>query len=316
DTISGAALDEGSSTGERMTGRTWLTAIATMFATVAAAQQKPNPVEVHRETLADNLFLLSAAGAPAGNAALLTGPDGPVLVDDQSAPLAPGIEAAIRELTGRPVRFVINTHWHNDHTGGNEPLGRSGAVIIAHDNTLKRLKPRTPAVARPAMTFADSVTLRLNDEEIEAVHVANAHTDSDAIVYFKKANVVHTGDVFPGPMYPNVDIAGGGSIDGLIAAVATVLARIDAKTRIIPGHAPPQGKAELEAFRRMLVAVRARIANAIRTGQTVEQVLAAKPTREFDATYGKGAVTPTAFVRRAYADLSRTVQPRDSARCR
>jgi cyclase len=256
----------------------------------------------------------------AGNIAALVGPNGVLIVDDQFAPLVPKINAAIGELSPAPVRFVLNTHWHDDHSGGNEPLGKSGAVIVAHDNTLKRLSteqfidlfnakiPPKPPEAWPVVTFADSVTLHLNGEDIEAVHVANAHTDSDAIIYFKKANVVHTGDVFMGPAYPFVDTGSGGSIDGVIAAAATVLSRINDDTKIVPGHYPVQKKPELAAWRGMLITVRNRVAEAIRAGKTQEQVVAAGITKEFDARYGKGFISPTVFVQRAYVDLKRTVK--------
>jgi len=303
--------------------RTLTIALATMLCiATAAAQQAPDysKAEVKSEKLADNLYMLSSIGVLAGNMALLIGPNGALLVDDQYAPLVPKINAAIATLTDAPVRFVLNTHWHDDHTGGNAPLGKAGSVIVAHDNTLKRLSsdqfmdlfnakvPAKPPEAWPLVTFADSVSLHLNGEDIEAVHVANAHTDSDAIIYFKKANVVHTGDVFPGPVYPFIDTGSGGSIDGVIAATATVLARIDDNTKIIPGHAPTQKKPELAAFRGILITVRKRVADAIREGKTQEQVVAAGFTREFDAKYGQGFINPTVFVQRTYVDLKRTVK--------
>jgi cyclase len=295
---------------------------AMFFATTAAAQPPPdfNKAEIKSEKLADNLYMLSSVGVLAGNIAALVGPNGVLIVDDQFAPLVPKINAAIAELSPAPVRFVLNTHWHDDHSGGNEPLGKSGAVIVAHDNTLKRLSteqfidlfnakiPPKPPEAWPVVTFADSVTLHLNGEDIEAVHVANAHTDSDAIIYFKKANVVHTGDVFMGPAYPFVDTGSGGSIDGVIAAAATVLSRINDDTKIVPGHYPVQKKPELAAWRGMLITVRNRVAEAIRAGKTQEQVVAAGITKEFDARYGKGFISPTVFVQRAYVDLKRTVK--------
>jgi cyclase len=296
--------------------------ITTLFVAAGAVAQQPDfsKAEIRSEKLSDNVYMLSSVGVLAGNIGALVGPNGVLIVDDQFSPLVPKIQAALGELSSAPVRFVLNTHWHDDHSGGNEPLGKSGAVIVAHDNTLKRLSteqfidlfnakiPPKPPEAWPVVTFADSVTLHLNGEDIEAVHVANAHTDSDAIIYFKKANVVHTGDVFLGPAYPFVDTGSGGSLDGVIAAAATVLARINDDTRIIPGHAPLQKKPELAAWRGMLITVRNRVAEAIRAGKTQEQVVAAGVTREFDAKYGKGFITPTVFVQRAYVDLKRTVK--------
>jgi len=247
-----------------MAVRTWpAIAVLAMLAMGVATAQQPDlsKVEIRSEQLADNLYFLSGAG---GNMALLTGASGALLVDDEFAPLHARIVAAIAALTDKPVRFVINTHWHGDHTGGNADFGKEGAVIVAHENTLKRLSTnqamtlndaRVPAQAPegwPVITFADSVSLHTNGEHIEVVHVANAHTDSDAIIYFRKANVVHTGDVFAGPAYPFIDTGSGGSLNGVIAATATIVARIRADTKIIPGHAPPQRKSDLEAFRGMV----------------------------------------------------------------
>jgi cyclase len=293
---------------------------AALAAGIARAQQAPDfsKVEIKNEKVADNLYLLTGQG---GNMALLVGNNGPLLVDDQFAPLAPKIVAAVASLSGgKPVRFLLNTHFHGDHAGGNAEFGKAGSVIIAHDNTLKRLSteqtsgltgtksPPQPPEAWPVITFADAASLHVNGEDIEAVHVANAHTDTDAIIYFKKSNVVHTGDVFAGPQYPFIDAGSGGSMDGVIAALGTVLARINDDTKIIPGHAPVQKKTDLEAFRKMLMDVRERIARDIRAGKTQEQVVAANLTKEYDAKSGKGFITPTIFVQRAYVDLKRTVK--------
>ena len=293
--------------------------LATLLVGVAGAQQPQDfsKVEIKSEKLTDNLYMLTGQG---GNMALLVGDTGPLLVDDQFAPLAPKIVAAVAAVSSKPVRFLVNTHFHGDHSGGNAEFGKAGSVIIAHDNTFKRLSteqtsgltgaktPPQPPEAWPVITFADAASLHVNGEDIEAVHVANAHTDTDAIIYFKKSNVVHTGDVFAGPAYPFIDTGSGGSMDGVIAATATVLARIDGSTRIIPGHAPLQDKASLEAFRKMLIEMRERIAKQIRAGKTQEQAVAANLTKDFDATYGKGFITPTVFVQRAYVDLKRTVK--------
>jgi glyoxylase-like metal-dependent hydrolase (beta-lactamase superfamily II) len=303
-------------------GRTWTSVLAMLCIATAGAQQAPDygKAEIKSEKLTDNLYMLSSTGVIAGNVAVLVGANGVLLVDDQFTPLVPKITQAIAAVSSAPVRFVLNTHWHDDHTGGNEPLGKAGAVIIAHDNTLKRVStdqfialfntktPAKPPQAWPLVTFADSVSLHLNGEDIEAVHVANAHTDSDIIVYFKKANVAHTGDVFPGPAYPFIDTSSGGSLDGVIAAAATILSRIDDNVRIIPGHADMQKKADLAAWRGMLITVRSRVSEAIRAGNTQEQVVAAGVTKEFDAKYGKGFIDPTVFVQRAYVDLKRTVK--------
>jgi cyclase len=290
-------------------------ALAALLSNAAVAQQPDfDKVEVKREKLADNLYLLVGFG---GNIALLTGDDGAVLIDDQFTQLVPRIRAAIAGVTDKPVRFVVNTHWHFDHTDANKDFGAAGAVIVAHENTRKRLTtkqtveffnievPPQPAAGLPIITFTQSLSFHLNGEDIDAVHAANAHTDSDAILYFKTANVVHMGDVFQGPYYPFIDLGSGGSVDGMLAALKEVLARTDAKTRFIPGHAPVATRADLEAFHAMLMTIRKRVADAIAAGKTQEEVLADAPSKDFDAKYAKGFIPTPAFVQHLYADLKR-----------
>ncbi|MDW8258219.1 MAG: MBL fold metallo-hydrolase, partial [Gammaproteobacteria bacterium] len=215
---------------------------------IAGAQQQDfSKVEITATQLAPNVYALFGAG---GNMALLTGEQGAVLVDDQFAPLAPKIRAAIALLTDKPVRFVINTHHHFDHTGGNEAFGGTGSIIVAHDNTLRRLStkqlvdffnmeiPASPPAALPIVTFAHNATFHLNGEELEALHVPRAHTDNDVLLFFKKADVVHTGDTYMNPWYPFVDTGAGGSIDGYLEVCRIVLDRSGDRTRIIPGHGP------------------------------------------------------------------------------
>ncbi len=283
---------------------------------LATAQQGPDfsKVEVKTQRLADHLYMVTGAG---GNMALLTGDDGAVLVDDQFAPLAPKIRAAVALLTERPVRFVINTHWHSDHTGGNESFGGTGAVIVAHRNTRIRMStkqlvdlfklevPPAPAVALPVITFDQSVQLHLNGEDISVEHLPHAHTDSDAVLYFAKADVVHTGDVFVLGLYPFIDLGTGGSIDGVIAGCAAVLARTGPATRIIPGHGALATRADLLAYHDMLVTVRKRVAAAIRQGRTQQQVVESRPTAEFDSRYARAGTPPDAWVQRVYTDLAR-----------
>jgi cyclase len=278
------------------------------------AQQDLSKVEIKPEKLTDNLHVLYGAG---GNMALLTGNDGAVLVDDQLAPISNKVRAAVALLSEKPVRFVVNTHFHFDHTGGNEAFGKTGSVIVAHENTRKRLsskqlveffnassEPSDPA-ALPVVTFGDALRLHMNGEDINAVHAKNAHTDTDVILFFEKANVVHMGDVFISIGYPFVDMGNGGSLDGMIAAHAMVLARTNAQTRIIPGHGPLATRADLQATHDMLVTVRKRVLDLIRTGRTQEQVVAAKPTQEFDAKYGAAFFTPDVWAQRVYIDLRR-----------
>jgi cyclase len=285
----------------------------------AAAQQDAGKSEVRTEKLADNVHMLIAAGA--GNMVLLTGPDGAILVDDSLAALVPKVRAAIAALTDKPVRFVINTHSHFDHTQGNEEFGKAGSVIVAHDNTLKRLSTKqlidffnieqaaTPKAGLPVLTFPQSLSLHLNGEDIEAVHAPHAHTDNDVILYFRKANVVHMGDVVQGPYYGFIDAGIGGTVDGVIRAVAEMLARTDANTQFVPGHAAPMNRADLESLHTMMVTVRKRIAEGIAAGRTQEEVVASRPSKEFDARYATGYLKPDQWVQRLYVDLRKAAPP-------
>jgi cyclase len=281
---------------------------------VFAQQQDFSAVQIQTQRLADNLFMLVGEG---GNIALSTGADGSGLVDTQYAPLNAKILAAVRAAGGSDVKYVINTHWHGDHAGGNEPLGAAGAVIIAHDNVRARLSteqfmrafnqriPPSPAVAWPVVTFPTRTTFHLNGDVVQIVHVENAHTDGDSIVHFTNANVIHTGDTYMKDVYPFIDVSSMGSIDGFIAAADAVLSRSDANTRIIPGHGAVATKADLQRFHDMLVSVRGRIQALIDRGMTEDEVVAAKPTAEFDNPWGQGFMNPENFTRFAYQSLTR-----------
>jgi cyclase len=283
----------------------------------ALAHAQPPGVEtmpVVTEKIAEGLYMLKG---PGGNIGVSVGEDAAFLVDDQYAPVTPKVKAAVAALTDKPVKFVLNTHWHGDHTGGNENLGAGGTLIVAHDNVRKRMSteqfvaffgekvPPAPRGALPVVTFNDTVTFHLNGEEIHAFHVAPAHTDGDAVVHFRKANVLHTGDAFFNGMYPFIDIDSGGSVAGMIAAADTLLALVKGDVKIIPGHGPLASRADYEAFRDMLAAVRDAVAPMVTGGKTREQVVAAKPTAAFDAKWGGGFFKPDAFVGLVYADLSR-----------
>jgi glyoxylase-like metal-dependent hydrolase (beta-lactamase superfamily II) len=290
-------------------------AVAMCFCLSARAQDQDfAAVQIETQQLADGLYMLIGSG---GNIALSTGPDGSVLVDTQFAPLNSKIVAAVRAAGGGDVKYVINTHWHFDHTGGNEPLGKAGAVIIAHDNVLARMsseqflaamnrrEPPAPAAARPVVTFPTRTTFHLNGNTVNIVHVENAHTDGDSIVHFTDANIIHTGDTYMKDIYPFIDISSGGSIDGFIGSSAAVLARADANTKIIPGHGALANKADLQRFHDMLVKVRANIQSLIDQGKTEDEVVAAKPSAEFDATWGQGFMNAEQFNRFAYQSLKK-----------
>jgi len=290
-------------------------AAAVMFSWPALAQDQDfSAVQIETQQVGNGLYMLIGSG---GNIALSTGADGSVLVDTQYAPLNGKILAAVKAAGGGDVKYVINTHWHGDHTGGNEPLGKAGAVIIAHDNVLVRLSseqfmaafnqksPPAPAAARPVITYPQRTTFHLNGNVVNLVHVNNAHTDGDSIVHFTNANVIHTGDTYMKDVYPFIDVGSGGSLDGFIAASEAVLARSDANTKIIPGHGALANKADMQRFHDMLVACRGLIKALVDQGKTEDEVVAAKPTAEFDAAWGMGFMTPEQFTRFSYQAMKR-----------
>ena len=279
---------------------------------VAAAQDDWDTVVVTASPVRDGVYMIVGRG---GNIGLSTGVDGSFIVDDQYAPLTDQIVAAIQKVTDDPVRFVVNTHFHGDHTGGNENFGRMGSIIVAHENVRKRLSaeqvrtllrqdttPPAPEGALPQITYTDEVTFHWNDEEIRAFHVEHAHTDADAIIHFKKADVFHMGDTFFRGRYPFIDIDLGGNIDGVIAAADKVLASSKATTRIIPGHGELATPEDLRAYRDMLFRVRFRVKTLIEEGKSLDEILAAKPTASFDAGISTDSEQ---FVRSVYYSLTR-----------
>lgn len=281
-------------------------AVLLLGAAASASAQQRNfaGVEVKAETIAPGVAVLTGAG---GNIGLSYGDDGNAIIDDQYAPLSERVAAAVRKVDPDPVRFVINTHWHGDHTGGNEHFGKAGAVIVAHDNVRRRMSaeqvstlfgnrtPPSPKAALPVLTFAQSVTLHLNGDDLDVVHVAAAHTDGDAIIRWRRANVLHMGDIFFHKMsLPFIDVDSGGSIDGIIAAARRGLQLSDARTRIIPGHGPVATRADLAAYIAMLEDVRAKVLAGIRAKRSLRQIQASRPAAPYGMT--DGFMKPDQFV--------------------
>lgn len=292
-----------------------LIAAVALVATGAQAAEEGRfaGVEIERRQVADNLYMLKGAG---GNIAVFAGGDGVFMVDDQFAPLTEKIRRAIAPISDEPLRFVINTHWHGDHTGGNENFGGAGALIVAHKNVRERMSteqfieafqrkvPASPETALPAITFTDATTFHWNGDTVRVQHVQPAHTDGDAIVHFVGANVIHTGDTYFNGNYPFIDLSSGGSVDGVIAAMDRVLDLADEKTRIIPGHGPLSNRAELKQQRDILVELRNRIRNLIDAGKSREQVIAARPTQKYDKKYGQGFMKPDIWTGIVYDSLA------------
>lgn len=253
----------------------------------------PEQAAVHK--IRDGLHVIMGLG---GNIAVSSGDDGVLIVDDDMPPMATKIAAAVATITDRPVDMVFNTHWHFDHTGGNEFFGKQGALIVAHDNVRARmsvdqmsrltntLTKAAPKVALPVVTFDNQISFHVNGLTVRAQHVKQpAHTDGDAIIYFEEANVIHMGDTFFNGLYPVIDISAGGTAEGMIAAMDTVLATARADTVIIPGHGPVSDVEGLKAFRSMLDTVNQRIHTLVRAGKSADEVVALKPTAEFDAQW-------------------------------
>ena len=284
----------------------------------AAAQAPPPAPAVQTLPVRGNVYMLSGEG---GNIGLCVGEDGPLLIDDQFAPASPSILAAIKALSDQPLRFVINTHWHGDHTGGNLNLHQAGAILVAHENVRRRMTseqfiaafdqrvPPAPPAALPVVTFNDSVNFYWNDDELHVFHVQAAHTDGDAIIHFRKANVVHMGDTYFNGMYPFIDASSGGTISGMVEAVDRVLEEVNDNTKFIPGHGPLSGVAEVRSYRDMLAAVEARVRTLVEQGKSREQVVAARPTADFDAKWGGGFLKPDTWVGVVYDATVKDAEP-------
>jgi len=274
---------------------------------------RADDIEYRTTALSGTVSLVQARG---GNVAVSAGEDGVFIIDDQYKPSIDQLLAAIGEISDRPVRFVINTHYHADHVGGNEAVGDGGAVIIAHDNIRKRMTtaqfnrfwgeetPVWPEAALPVVTFNDRVTLHLNGEPVTAYHVPRGHTDGDSIIHFPESNVLHMGDIFFNGLYPYIDLDAGGTIQGMIGAVELGLELTDARTKIIPGHGPLTDRAGMQAYHAMLVEIRDRVQTLIDQGLSREQVVAARPTAPWDEELGNAFIKPDQLAIFVYNSLT------------
>ncbi|MBD9508156.1 MBL fold metallo-hydrolase [Ensifer sp. ENS10] len=272
------------------------------------------PINVHK--MRAGVSILEGSG---GNIAVLTGADGKVLIDGGITASRPRLLEALAGLGKEPIRHLINTHWHFDHTDGNEWLNGEGAAILAHENTRKHLMevvkvedwdfefPRPPLAAVPSETVGDEMSLKLDKSTLMLKHHPNAHTDGDISVSFGEADIVHTGDLYWNGIYPFIDYSTGGGIDGTIKAVEDILSKVTAETIVIPGHGQPLSKkSELDDYRTMLVDIRGNVAKLKAEGKPIDEVIAAKPTAAFDAKWGQFVISPEFFTRLVYHGVTQT----------
>jgi glyoxylase-like metal-dependent hydrolase (beta-lactamase superfamily II) len=292
-----------------------LVVLAAMFGMMALTYAQAPPdfskVEIKTTKVADNFYTLEGQGGTIG---VLAGPDGIFLVDTQFAPLTGKIVAAVKQISPNPIRFVVNTHVHGDHTGGNENLGKMGAVIFAREELRNRLMnpnpaangtpvPPAPAVALPVITYRGRVTFHMDGEEAELIPIQRAHTDGDTLIYFHNDNVLMTGDFYRSIGYPNIDRANGGTLNGMLDGLGVVIGIAGPNTKVIPGHGPTVDRAAVIAHRDMILAVRDRVAELVKQGKSPEEVLATHPTSEFDSKVPMVTGSSDRFVGQLYAEL-------------
>ena len=262
----------------------------------AMAQRDLSGVDIVANHVAGSFYYLQGAG---GNIGLSIGEDGVVMIDDQFAPLTDKILGAIRELNDGEIRFVINTHVHPDHTGGNENLGNMGILILARDEVRVRLRASLPKEALPVLTYSDAITIHLNGEEVYAFPVAPAHTDGDTFIHFKNSDVIHAGDVFRTTAFPVIDTNNGGTLDGTLEALGTLVGKAGPDTKIVPGHGEVSSRTDVMGFRDMILDVKSKVVSMVERGLNYEEVAAANPTSAYNARYGD----PERFLRAVYSEL-------------
>ncbi len=275
-----------------------------LISSTVQAQQNFDTVKIRPFQLAGNLYMLMGSG---GNLAALTGKDGNLIVDDQFAPLSEKIKNAVNTLDPGGIKYVINTHLHGDHTGGNENFKRLGATLMAHDNVRARMMkesvnrqgktvPPRDKDAWPVITFGSRLNVHLNDEDLELVHIDRGHTDGDILVYFRSANVIHTGDAFVRYGYPFIDVGSGGSLSGFINTLDAIYGLANDNTRIIPGHGMVASRADVKALRDKLVDIRDQVVAALKKGTNVQDIPGLGITDKYEAEMGKGFIKGKDFV--------------------
>jgi cyclase len=282
---------------------------------VGRAQGAPDfsKVEIKTNKLADNFYTLDGQGGEIG---VLTGPDGVLMVDAQFAPLSQKIAAAIHQVSNQPIRFLVNTHVHNDHTGGNENFAKMGAIIFARPELRERLihpapgangavPPGAPEAALPVVTYDAPIMIHIDGEDVRLIPIPRAHTDGDTLVMFPKANVIMCGDFFRSIQYPNIDRANGGSLDGMLDGLGRLIGMAGPNTKIVPGHGPMVSRNEIMAHRDMIIAIRDKVAALVAQGKSQEQVLAAHPTADYDAKIPNSKETTERFVTQLYQELKK-----------
>lgn len=295
-----------------------LLAVALLFLPLrvpAQGQIDFSKVEITTTKVGDNFYTLESHPGIIGTIGILAGPDGVFMVDSQFAPLTPKILDAVKQITSQPIRFMVNTHWHPDHTGGNENLGKMGVIILGRDELRKRLAEGTPsvngvggrapapAVALPLISYQGKVTFHMDGEDVELIPILHAHTDGDTIVRFPKANVIMTGDFYRSLGYPNIDRNSGGTLNGTIEGLAYLANLAGPDTKIVPGHGPAVTRSEVSATRDMIIDVRDRVAQLMRQGKSLQDVLAARPTASYDAKTPQAQETSERFLTQVYAEL-------------
>jgi glyoxylase-like metal-dependent hydrolase (beta-lactamase superfamily II) len=278
-----------------------LSALAAPVA-LGAQGRDMSQVQIRAHPVANGIYYLEGQG---GNIGLSVGEDGVIMIDDQFAPLTDRILAAIRQINPGEIRFVINTHVHGDHTGGNENLGRMGILILARDAVRVRMAAaaNTAAEALPVLTFSEPISVHLNGGTLRTIPVAPAHTDGDSFIHFVEADVIHAGDVFRTIAYPYIDLATGGTLQGTLDALGVLIGMSGPNTKIIPGHGTVATRADVIAFRDMILDVQARVAALVAQGRTIDQILAARPAASYEATRGTDQTSLERFIRGVYAGV-------------